>query len=72
MPSDGNSGLSYGIEYSVYRAEFWGVLCVSMGHSFCNLGRLMRGNPTLSLIVRVAEALDMPPHELLRQLLTDD
>ena len=48
--------------------------CVAqrLGMYHSNLGRLMRGNPTLSLIVRVAEALDMPPHELLRQLLTDD
>lgn len=39
-----------------------------MGTTRNNLSIIMRGNPTLSTLIRVAEALGIPTHQLIMEL----
>lgn len=46
-------------------------IAIEVGISSNNFGTVMRGNPTLATIKCVAKALNITPHELVKQLLED-
>lgn len=47
-------------------------VAVKVGMTVPNLGTVMRRNPTLKRIKAVAEAIGIPPEELVKELLSKD
>ncbi len=47
-------------------------VAVKVGMTVPNLGTVMRRNPTLKRIKAVAEAIGIPPEELVKELLSED